>query len=141
MGGLTTVHGRLQSCYPEGSPSRRRQSPSLTLSVSPSLPKIETLAPPRSVEAWSRAGCRRRRTGHQHFAVSALETPAVQLQHFDRPAPSPWSDLRRLPRLCPRPLSIVGRRLAAIEAQNGCYFVKYLYLILCKIICIVVGLW
>jgi hypothetical protein len=95
------------------------------LGLSLSLPKMETLAPPRSVEAWSRVGCRRRRTGLQQSAVSVAETPEVQ--HSDPPAPSPCSAVRSSPssRRRPRPvrlsdthLPITGRRLATMEAEE-----------------------
>jgi hypothetical protein len=101
-------HGRLQAV--------RRQSPSLTLSVSPSL-SPQNRNPSAAHGPWRRGaeqagGTAARRTGLKHSALSAPETPAVQ--HSDRPAPSPCSVVRSSPSspMAPSPCSAVRHPLA-----------------------------
>jgi hypothetical protein len=71
-------HGRPlgHGCRPAGSPLPVSLPHLLGLGLSLYLPKTETLALPRSVAAWSRAGCRRRRSGVRVRRVP--ETPALR---------------------------------------------------------------
>jgi hypothetical protein len=143
MGSLTMVHGQLLSCRQSVAAPPVSLPHPLGLGLSLSLPKTETLAPPRSVEAWSRAGCSLQALPHRSSALcgvrardSSSPTPALR--------PSSALALVRPSSSSPTVPSPSAHRWSAARRHGSprwLLFCKYLYLILCEIVCMVAGLW